>query len=428
MSYEQRISMAIVPRVMDLEEVATEITERGVSDFWGSMFIWFATQNGFGEKPHPIRILNPGHAVLVIIGFPPHTPAKRQGAFNALDQQMEFKLFDDAATFLIPIKDKKEDTGKEIETKQKIGKDMTAEEIGKVLLDAGVSPLACKKTVRILIRNGYARVVPDAVVARINGKIDFMFGNHEFAESFSLTENPEELDFVYAISTPSNTGRFVYSVENQKETKMYIPKTTIQILKPVYRDRLEKAGLSEEAIRVILDEVFHGKALKAPKEDSSFVILSGKDVLHIYYSHNNKAIGMVNIEATKSTQAGDVIDYSVGIEDATFIVDTSNAQEKLIHRHLGIPKVKLELSSGYSVDIPFKKTYEAVTRDQVLVRITCDALVSVSAKVLENLTGPALADLQGTQADRYFVRGNELTEEVFRKRAALAAGDWTDIE
>lgn len=154
MSHEQRIDAATAPTHMDLEELANKITERGVSDFWGSLFFRFATQNGFGKKTQPIRIQNPGYAILVIIGFPPHTPAKRQGTFNAFDQQMEFKLFDDAATFLIPIKDKKKNTGKEpvkeMETKQKIGKGMTAEEIGKVLLDSGVNPLACEATARIL--------------------------------------------------------------------------------------------------------------------------------------------------------------------------------------------------------------------------------------------------------------------------------------
>lgn len=405
---------------MNLEQIATELTEMGVTDFWASMLRYLANEAGYSGE-HDVKFEKLSDSVAVTFGECQGEMDAQRVVIEALNQYLSINTYTDGAVFLVPVTvttlKKPTQQMKTREGSATEGKDMTAEEIGKVLFDSGVNPLACEETVRILIRKGFSRIIPNVSIARVKDKVDFIFGDYVVATNIEPTEKGEMLGFAYSIWLPLlRAGCFSYDIANQKETETYIPKTTIQILKPVYRDRLEKAGLSEEAIRVILDEVFHGKALKAPKEDSSFVILSGKDVLHIYYSHNNKAIGMANIEATKSTHAGDVIDYSVGIEDATFIVDTSNTQEKMIHRHVGVPKLTLNLSNGNSYELPFKKTYHAVSDEVVAFEIECNAVINLSDKVLNNPIGPALMDLNEIQKDQYFIHGTEYTQDDFINR------------
>ena len=315
---------------MNLEQIATELTEMGVTDFWGSMFMHLANEAGYSGD-HDVKFEKLSDSIAVSFGECQGEMDTQRVVIEALNQDLSINTYTDGAVFLVPV-------------------------------------------------------------------------------------------------TVTTLKKPTQQTKTQKEAEMYIPKTTIQILKPIYRDRLEKAGLSEEAIRVILDEVFHGKALKAPKEDSSFVILSGKDVLHIYYSHNNKAIGMANIEATKSTQAGDVIDYSVGIEDATFIVDTSNTQEKLIHRHLGVPKLKLSFSDGSEIDVPFDIKRDYVGKEGVIVTVSCLAYLRLQHKKLHHESSPAVIDATERQAPKYFLNGVEHTEEEFKRRTVPGASTWSDIE
>lgn len=197
---------------------------------------------------------------------------------------------------------------------------------------------------------------------------------------------------------------------------LYPPKTTIQILKPIYRDRLQKAGLSDEAVQFISDEIFHGSALKAPKEDSSFVITAGKDVLNVYYSHDNKSITLTDIETTKTTSSGEVVSYSTGTRCAFFVVDTSNTQEKLIQQHVGEPTLTLNLGNGRSVNIPFKKEYLGFDKDYVITQITADFSMVTTNGGLNNLDGPALVDETGTAPYRFFANSQEYTAEELTKK------------
>lgn len=197
---------------------------------------------------------------------------------------------------------------------------------------------------------------------------------------------------------------------------MYIPKTTIQILKPIYRDRIQQAGLSDEVTVFILAQVFHGKALKAPKEDSSFVVVTSKDVVNVYYSHNNKPVAFTEQETTATTDKGEIIKYSTGIDDAFFVVDTSNTQEKLIKKHVGEPTLTLNLSNGHSVNIPFRKEYLGFDKDYVITQITADFSMVTTNGRLNNLDGPALVDETGTTSYRFFANSQEYTEEELKKR------------
>ena len=317
---ENQIQSTAKETLFELGDIANQITELNISDFWANMFMYFASNGGYSEGiPNP-RITNTQHEVCVAFGetkgYIPSVPEK----LEAFGQKMEWKINEYGGIFYIPC-----------ETEQK--------EIMKV--------------------------------------------------------------------------------------------TTEDFIKKNYSERLKRARLSDEAVQVIVDKLFNSAGLKKPTAQSSLIATTGDKVVNVFYSHDTKPVTITPTEGSVLTSICEDVSFSVGTEDAFFVVDTTNVktfEEKMIHQHLGVPKVKLELSSGYSVGLPFKKTYESVTRDHVLVRITCDTLVSVSAKALENLSGPALTDLQETQADRYFIRGNELTEEVFHKRAALGAGSWTDIE
>ena len=425
---------------MNLEQIATELTEMGVTDFWAGMFIYLANEVGYSGE-HDVKFEKLSDSIAVSFGECQGEMVTQRVVIEALNQDISINTYTDGAVFLVPVTvttlKKPTQQTKTRESGATVGKDMAAEEIGKVLLDAGVSPLACKKTVRILIRNGYARVVPDAVVARINGKIDFMFGNHEFAESFSLTENSEELDFVYAISTPSNTGRFVYSVENQKEDEVQKPETQDvkmdsgdlpgdhnehYLASERFTTQLEAAKLSEQSIRAILHRLFLGLGLKKPGAQSSLICTKDHNLTNVYYSHSGNHVTLGAIENTHTFKDGEVLSYGTGTCDAFFIVDTSSVnsfQEKMIHRHLGVPKLTLNLSNGKSIELPFKKEYVGVAENMVTILLDCDVAMCLSNKDLNSITGPALTDLNETQKDRYFVNGTEYTLEEFDRKVAL---------
>lgn len=131
------------------------------------------------------------------------------------------------------------------------------------------------------------------------------------------------------------------STQPKKEDKMAsLPKTIDQILKDAYCQRMQQAGLSDDAVAFILGEIFHSKVLKAPKEDSSFVVVAGKYISNIYYSFDNGSVTLTDAEATLVTQSGELIGYGIGITNAFFAIDTSNTRDKLIYRHLGTPQTQ----------------------------------------------------------------------------------------
>lgn len=441
--------------ILDLGSIATKVTEMGVSDFWASVFIYLTSQAGYTDGVRNPKIIDKLGGVTIAFGEHENLGALNTQKLEAFGQRMEWTLDETGGCFFLPrenviekeeaVQPQKETSAIEENKEQgeatKYGPALTVEEITNILLDLGVSQIDVKESFAGLPTKLAIDKLPNVTIHRVGNKVTLTYGNTEKAilldKSSVLDENlptsmrlsPEEIRYEVFDDVVNQSGLYIYTVSPKEETKMaYLPKTTIQILKPIYRDRLEKAGLSGEAIQLISDEIFHGSALKAPKEDSSFVVVAGKDVLNVYYSHDNKSVTLTDIETTKTTSSGEVVSYSTGTSCAFFVVDTSNTQEKLIVKHVGVPKVKLELSSGYSVNLPFKKTYETIDRDQVLVRITCDALLSLSSKVLQNLTGPALTDLQENEPARYFIGGLQLTEKVFRKRTGAGAGSWADIE
>lgn len=204
-----------------------------------------------------------------------------------------------------------------------------------------------------------------------------------------------------------------------KENEMtYLPKTIDQLLKNVYWQRMQQAGLSNEAIAFVLGQVFHGSALKSPKEDSSFVIVAGKNDAAIYYSHDNKPVALTETENTKNTEEGEVIKYSTGIEDAVFVIDTANTREKLIQRHVGVPQLKLHFSDGNEVDVPFDLERKVVNERGALIRVSCNALFALRHKKPHNVAGPSIVDLTDEEKRQYFLDGVEHSEKEFRNRAA----------
>lgn len=360
---------------------------------------------------------------------------------------------DDAVFLITKIQPEKEtsviEENKEQGEATKHGPAMTVEEITNILLDLGVSQIDVKESFAGLPTKLAIGKLPNVTIHRVGNKITLTYGNTEKAilldKSSVLDENlptsmrlsPEEIRYEVFDDIVNQSGLYIYTVSPKEETEMlYPPKTTIQILKPIYRDRLEKAGLSDEAIQLISDEIFHGSALKAPKEDSSFVVVAGKDVLNVYYSHDNNSVVLTNAEANQVTRIGEIISYSTGINDAFFAIDTSNTRDKLIQRHLGVPKLTLNLSNGNSIELPFKKEYVGVAENTVTIRLDCDVVMCLSNKDLNSITGPALTDLNETQKDRYFVNGTEYTLEEFNRKVALwkkqgiinpEQGSWKDI-
>lgn len=471
---EKRDAQLETEAILDLGSIATKATEMGVTDFWGNLVMLIAEEKGYGKGPQKVVFKRYPDSLLVAIGDFTDTADPDVKMFKVLGREMSYTTFNEGIVFSIPINSdipidnevqdnsermraailnsKKETIQPQKETSvieenkdqceaTKHGPTLTVEEITGILIDLGVSENDVKESFFHLPTKLAIGKLPNVTIHRVDDKITLTYGNTEKATLLdkaaaqdarlpdSMRLSPEEIRYEAFDDVVNQSGLYIYTVSPKEETKMlYPPKTTIQILKPIYRDRLQKAGLSDEAVQFISDEIFHGRALKAPKEDSSFVVVAGKDVLNVYYSHDNKSVTLTDIETTKTTSSGEVVSYSTGTQCAFFVVDTSNARDKLIAKHVGVPKVKLELSNGYSVNLPFKKTYETVDRDQVLVRITCDALLSLSSKVLQNLTGPALTDLQETEPARYFIDGLQLTEKVFRKRTAPGAGSWADIE
>lgn len=442
--------------ILDLDSIATKATEMGVSDFWGNLLILIAAEKGYDNGPQKVVFKRHTGSLLVAIGDFTKTDDFDVKTFKVLDREMSYTTFNDGVVFDIPIESevqdnsertqaailnsKKETTQPQKETSvteenkeqgeaTKHGPALTVEEITGILIDLGVSENDVKESFFHLPTKLAIGKLPNVTIHRVDDKITLTYGNTEKATLLdkaaaqdarlpdSMRLSPEEIRYEAFDDVVNQSGLYIYTVPPKKETEMaYLPKTTIQILKPIYRDRLQKAGLSDEAVQFISDEIFHGSALKAPKEDSSFVITAGKDVLNVYYSHDNKSIALTDIETTKTTSSGEVVSYSTGARCAFFVVDISNKQEKLIQRHVGEPTLTLNLGNGRSVNIPFKKEYLGFDKDYVITQITADFSMVTTNGGLNNLDGPALVDETGTAPYRFFANSQEYTAEELTKK------------
>lgn len=432
---------------MNLEQIATELTEMGVTDFWGSMFMHLANEAGYSGD-HDVKFEKLSDSIAVSFGECQCEMDTQRVVIEALNQDLSINTYTDGAVFLVPVTvttlKKPTQRTKTQDCDAPVGKDMTAEEIGKVLLDTGVNQAACEETVRILIRKGFIRAIPNVSIARVKDKVDFIFGDYVVAPNIEPTEKGEMLGFVYSIWLPLDlrVGCFSYNIANQKETKMsneQIPTDTDLIWKK-FRHQLGAAKLSQQSIDGIMHTLRHDAGLKKPTEESVLLCTKGRNVTNVYYSHAGKPVTLTDVEQTHTFDDGETLSYSAGHRDAFFVVDTTNVktfEEKMIHQHLGVPKVTLNLSNGNSIELPLKKEYVSINKNQVVARITCDVTVSLSNKVLNNLYGPALVDLTNTEKDRYFVNSQECTEEEVRQKRELwatqgninpGAGSWSDIE
>lgn len=321
-------------------------------------------------------------------------------------------------------------------------KNLTAEEIGKVLLDSGVNPLACEATVRILIQKGFIRAIPNVIIARINDKIEFIFGDHVVATNAKRSEKDEVLGFAYWIWLSPRAGYFSYDIANQKETETSNEQiaTDTDLTWKKFRERLEAAKLSEQSIDGIVFALTHTAGLKKPTKESVLLCTKSRNVTNVFYSHDGKHVTLTDAENTFTFNDGETLSYSAGHHDAFFISDTTNVktfEEKMICQHLGVPKITLNLSNGKSIELPFKKEYIKVTEDAVMIHLDCSVGVSLTNKELNSLTGWALTDLNEVEKSRFFVSGREYTVEEFnekinpRKQEGAVnpgAGSWADIE
>jgi hypothetical protein len=231
------------------------------------------------------------------------------------------------------------------------------------------------------------------------------------------------LGFAYSIWL-LRAGCFSYDIANQKETKMsneQTPTDTDLIWKK-FREQLEAAKLSQQSINLIMHTLRDDAGLKKPTAESVLLCTKGRDVTNVYYSHAGKHVTLTDAEKTHTFDDRETLSYGTGHHDAFFIADTSKVktfEEKMIHRHLGVPKLTLNLSNGKSIELPFKKEYVGVTEDMVTIRLGCDVVMCLSNKDLSSVTGPALTDLNETEKDRYFVNGTEYTLEEFNRKVAL---------
>lgn len=216
--------------------------------------------------------------------------------------------------------------------------------------------------------------------------------------------------------------------------------TVSTFIKKRFKQQLESANLSEQSIEAILGRLFLGQGLKKPEAQSVLICTKGPSVTNVYYSHDGSPVTLTDIEYSRKFEDGEVLSCSTGIDNAFFIIDTSDVktfQEKMIHRHVGVPKITLNLSNGKSIELPFKKEYIKVTEDAVMIHLDCSVGVSLTNKELNSLTGWALTDLNEVEKSRFFVNGREYTVEEFnekinpRKQEGAVnpgAGSWADIE
>ncbi len=431
---------------MNLEQIATQLTEMGVTDFWGSMFMHLANEAGYSGD-HDVKFEKLSDSIAVSFGECQCEMDTQRVVIEALNQDLSINTYTDGAVFLVPVTvttlKKPTQRTKTQDCDAPVGKDMTAEEIGKVLLDTGVNQAACEETVRILIRKGFIRAIPNVSIARVKDKVDFIFGDYVVAPNIEPTEKGEMLGFVYSIWLPLDlrVGCFSYNIANQKETKMnneQTPTDTDLIWKK-FREQLEAAKLSQQSINLIMHTLRDDAGLKKPTAESVLLCTKGRNVTNVYYSHAGKHVTLTDAEKTHLFDDRETLSYGAGHHDAFFIADTSKVktfEEKMIHRHVGVPKIALHLSNGKSIELPFKKEYIKVTEGAVMIHLDCSVGVSLTNKELNSLTGWALTDLNEVEKSRFFVNGREYTVEEFnekinpRKQEGAVnpgAGSWADI-
>lgn len=277
-------------------------------------------------------------------------------------------------------------------------------------------------------------------------------GGHHIHGSY----NPSIKEFVISVRF-NNYNKFQDNSENvrtsilksreeaaqaQKETKMsneQIPTDTDLIWKK-FREQLEAAKLSEQSIGVIMRTLRDDTGLKKPTAESVLLCTKSRNVTNVFYSHTGKPVTLTDAEKTHLFDDRETLSYGAGYHDAFFIADTSKVktfEEKMIHRHVGVPKIALHLSNGKSIELPFKKEYIKVTEGAVMIHLDCSVGVSLTNKELNSLTGWALTDLNEVEKSRFFVNGREYTVEEFnekinpRKQEGAVnpgAGSWADIE
>lgn len=440
--------------ILDLGSIATKVTVMGVTDFWSNLVMLIADEKGYGKGPQKVIFKRCPDSLLVAIGDFTDTADPDVKTFKVTGREMSYTTFNEGIVFNIPINSDIPIDNEVQGNSEQVH--VSIEQIVSQLKELSVDSSWIKAFMEYASANGFKVSLPNPKIERVGDRVCLRFGKiagHLPSDSSKLKlgfagsemewkinqyggffyipaaiangiedDTPAVQSFVDNLSNPQTT-------QPQKETEMaYLPKTTIQILKPIYRDRLEKAGLSDEAIQLISDEIFHGSALKAPKEDSSFVVVAGKDVLNVYYSHDNKSVTLTDIETTKTTSSGEVVSYSTGTSCAFFVVDTSNARDKLIYRHLGVPKLKLHFSDGYEVELPYEKRELSVTKEGVIFEVLCNAMIGLKDKRVHRTDGAALRNHLSRDTPRYFLNGVEHTEEEFKRRTVPGASTWSDIE
>lgn len=94
--------------ILDLDSIATKVTEMGATPFWGSLLILIATEKGFGNGPQKVKLIKLDNDIFVVVGDCEQGKELDINYFNAFERKMSYVSYRSGVAFVIPNDNEKE--------------------------------------------------------------------------------------------------------------------------------------------------------------------------------------------------------------------------------------------------------------------------------------------------------------------------------
>lgn len=180
-------------------------------------------------------------------------------------------------------------------------------------------------------------------------------------------------------------------------------------------DKLNRAGLSNEAVLFIVKVLYGTLGLKTPTDERQVMIIERKDSFEIIYSHNDSVVVRCPGSDFSATLAdGTVVDGNSGIESAYYVVGKKKelTEDGLLKKHVGSFKLTLSTPKGHA-ELPYNHSIEDRGEEGIKLTLLCNLEFYFKDGEFHNLEGPAYTAFDGRK--NYIINGKPVSEEGFKQ-------------
>lgn len=180
-------------------------------------------------------------------------------------------------------------------------------------------------------------------------------------------------------------------------------------------DKLNRAGLTNEAVLFIVKSLYGTLGLKTPTDERQVMIIERKDSFEIIYSHNdNVVVCCPGADFSVTLADGTVVDGNSGIESAYYVVGKKKelTEDGLLKKHVGSFKLTLSTPKGHA-ELPYNLSIEDRGEGGIKLTLLCNLEFYFKDGEFHNLEGPAYTAFDGRK--NYIVNGKPVSEEEFKQ-------------